>query len=295
MSATPKHDLQAPEEITYNLTCTRCGYNLRGLTPDKVCPECATPITRSLDRNLLRYADPNWLNKLRLGTALMLFVPVAFALAAPWTASVMNIRVGVLALCSIGVGLALWAIFRVTTPEPSIALDDAPATLRKFLRACAILFSCGFLVQSLGQSTSPDAVLQIVWSFSALIVMAAYLGQLVYFRRLALRIPDQRLARSTTLVMWGSAVTAGPMIALLSVATVALYAQEGPRRSMEYLPLLLYVALYFALFPALAVPIFLVWYMFLLGRYYKAFQTVTGEARATHAHRSKSGLAPEDD
>jgi hypothetical protein len=42
--------------------CVACGYDLRGLPPDGLCPECAYSIARSLEgTHLLRAADPAWL------------------------------------------------------------------------------------------------------------------------------------------------------------------------------------------------------------------------------------------
>ncbi len=100
--------IQTTQSITEDLKCIGCGYNLRGLTPEKVCPECATPIRQSLVRNLLRFADPSWLSKIRLGTALILFVQFDFAFAV----LLANIRVAQLALLWIGAGLALVSSIR---------------------------------------------------------------------------------------------------------------------------------------------------------------------------------------
>ncbi len=55
------------EAIKYDLSCPRCGYNLRGLSPTGMCPECAQAIRFALREKLLRYADPNWIRAIRLG------------------------------------------------------------------------------------------------------------------------------------------------------------------------------------------------------------------------------------
>ncbi len=174
-------------------------------------------------------------------------------------------------------------MFRITAPEPSVALDDDPATLRKFLRACVILAIFGFLVGSLGQSIWPDAILKMVVGISMFMVIALYLGKLVYFRRLALRIPDRRLARSTTIVLWGFAVTTLPYLVVCGALEAGL--------SPDSIPMFLFVAAPLIL----AVPVFWIWYMILLGRYHRAFQTASDYARAAHAHGSESGLAPKND
>ncbi len=51
--------LDAAGRVDADITGVRCGYNLRGLDPAGVCPECAAPVGPSLRSDLLRYADPH--------------------------------------------------------------------------------------------------------------------------------------------------------------------------------------------------------------------------------------------
>ena len=73
--------------IVADLQCIQCGYNLRGLATDKLCPECGTPIERSRRGDLLNDADPDWLKKLRLGVlvkvcsmVLVVVLPIALGI-----------------------------------------------------------------------------------------------------------------------------------------------------------------------------------------------------------------------
>src|ERR1700733_1253483 len=50
-----------PEWVMKDLPCRSCGYNLRTLSIDGICPECATPVRVSMRGDLLREADPIWL------------------------------------------------------------------------------------------------------------------------------------------------------------------------------------------------------------------------------------------
>jgi len=47
--------------------CVNCSYNLKSLPLDNNCPECGTPIRISVESNLLRYADREWLIRLFRG------------------------------------------------------------------------------------------------------------------------------------------------------------------------------------------------------------------------------------
>lgn len=66
--------------------CRKCGYDLRGLTANRRCPECGTSIAASLMRKLndeaLGDAPPGYLSRLRLGAALLLASPLVLAVLA---------------------------------------------------------------------------------------------------------------------------------------------------------------------------------------------------------------------
>lgn len=69
-------------EISIDLNCIGCGYNLRGLSADGRCPECGEPVETTLRRS----ASPKQLAQLRdaaqaLGWFLVLITPVVTACA----------------------------------------------------------------------------------------------------------------------------------------------------------------------------------------------------------------------
>ena len=50
MSTTADQVAPLPESrviVDHDLACVQCGYNLRTLSPDALCPECATPVART--------------------------------------------------------------------------------------------------------------------------------------------------------------------------------------------------------------------------------------------------------
>ncbi len=51
--------------------CVRCRYDLKGLSPDGLCPECGMSVERSLALDRLYLADPAWLARLARGQTLI--------------------------------------------------------------------------------------------------------------------------------------------------------------------------------------------------------------------------------
>ena len=67
--AGPSPDVEIP--LDRDSPCRRCAYNLRGLQPGGVCPECALPIRVSIASDLLSHQDPDWLRGITRGVWLL--------------------------------------------------------------------------------------------------------------------------------------------------------------------------------------------------------------------------------
>ena len=66
--------------VATDVGCVGCGYNLRTLRIDALCPECAKPVVASLRPDDLRFADTKWLRRVRAGvTSLLMAVLAVFA------------------------------------------------------------------------------------------------------------------------------------------------------------------------------------------------------------------------
>jgi len=270
--------------IAADTPCVRCGYNLRGLTPDMACPECFTPVAHTLQGNLLAYADPEWLARLRRGVALKLLnlllgilLTVATVVALVLAGSQPGARAKTeLLMLVIALPLALlgiWAVFLITAQEPRVSLDEDPVTLRTIVRACTVITQGGHLaragLEALEKSGNvAEIALVCLWITASLAGIVAYFGEFVYLRRFAHRVPDLPLARSTTIVMWGmvtSVVIAGIGGALFALLA-GLGKSAGPVGAV-------------ACVGAAASLVFTLWYVHLLLRYHSMFGNALAGAR----------------
>lgn len=73
---TPAAILDDAGRIAVDLPCLNCGYNLRTLAADGLCPECGTPVANSACGYYLRYAPAPWVRRLAYGGLLL---TIAFA------------------------------------------------------------------------------------------------------------------------------------------------------------------------------------------------------------------------
>jgi len=281
------------QPLTTDIACARCGYNLRGLRAGHLCPECGTPIERSLIGNLLRFADPVWLDKLRLGVALKLWMLlVALVVGAGGAvAAAFGLFVIQAALSLVAGVLGLWALWLITTPEPNIATTEDPMSLRRLLRVCAVIGFFGGQAQAFTGATPgiapgalPGILVLVTIGVMMLVGLVAMFGEFVYLRRFASRIPDQKLADNTTVVMWGfcgatAVVIIMAAIAAIVVVPVAPAAQAGavtpsnpPGWAVGVLGLLgcgVFVGLL----------VFGIWNIVLLFQYHGALRNVLAEAQ----------------
>lgn len=278
----------ATTAIAEDQACAHCGYNLRGLSLDGKCPECFTPVEQSLRGNLLKHADPDWLDRLRFGTSLKLWnlvIGLAVTIAA-MVFAISGVLLSVPTLLTLVPGaVGLWASFVITTQEPRISLQEDPVTWRKAIRTCAILAFIGDGLSGVGKGGQlGTALLMAGWALS-LAGLVTLFGELLYFRRFALRIPDDKLARSTKIVMWGSVICMG----LFLLGFVGAMITAAPPGATAVTPagggVVASVGVGGLVFGGIAcvaaVPgaVFFVWYVVLLVRYRKVFAAAAAQSR----------------
>lgn len=309
--ATPPPFAQpSPAEILQeDRACARCGYNLRGLQSDGMCPECGAPIEHSLQGNMLKFADGGWLGKVKLGIALKLW-NVLFGLVAgavsfatiklfPGAAPFVMVIISIL-----GTVLGISAAWLLTAPEPNIAVTEDPMSLRRVVRACAVIGGLGGFVQQAvspgtmpttpmaGSSTVPPATIAIVTAIVAGVMgiagIVALFGEFVYLRRFARRVPDKKLEDSTTVVMWGvcasavAAAIAGVIAAVAFIPAVRAAAATGGTPTPPMGAALAVMGV-FGCVGGLGFVVFGLWNLALLFQYYARFKEAAAGASAPAA------------
>jgi hypothetical protein len=277
----PPTPVPVDESISEDVNCISCGYNLRGLRRDGHCPECNAPITHSIRGDALRYADPAWLKKLQTGVKYILY-SILFGILlglAGVQAAAAGMAIQGLMLIATGVieFLSLWGTWLLTTPEPRLASHEQPVTVRKLIRFCAVLGFCGALLsQAEGLATGLAAViLGVGGGVLGLVGVVELVGQLVYLRRFARRIPNPSLAKSTGVVLWGLPASTGVLV----VATLAIVLVAGLSPGAGGMAFAAAGFTGVACILGLAVFVFSIWYIVLLFQYRGAFNTAEGHAR----------------
>ncbi|UCG15199.1 MAG: hypothetical protein JSV19_07865 [Phycisphaerales bacterium] len=277
-------------QISEDTPCVQCGYNLRGLTQDKSCPECGTPIARSVLGDQLRYADPQWLERLRFGTSLKLWnilIAIVIGAVAAIIGGLGLPQALVELLALVGAGLGLWAAFLITTPEPRVLMREDPINLRKLVRACAVASVLGQFSSHAQRTAAADirVVLTIVAGVLAVAGVVQMFGELVYYRRFAHRIPDARLQKSTTIVLWGLPSAFAALLiggAIVKGVAILVGAGIGASSGPGGPPLgraAVAGGVPFVCAGVVAVLVFGLWYIRLLTSYRKAFEEAAADAR----------------
>ena len=216
VTALPTVVLDPAGRIAIDVACRKCGYNLRGLLPDGRCPECGTAVGRSLHGDLLRFSDPEWVQKLASGMNWIVASIIIGLLGGAFGAAFLGLFTSILSsrtfivlgpMSGLVFGLiALVGYWKVTTPDPARLAEESSLSSRKLVRTAQIANYAVTPVNSLLQHlawTVPHMVLSVV---AGIVGLVGTFAIFVYGRKLALRLPDEKLARSCRIVMWGLAV-----------------------------------------------------------------------------------------
>ena len=208
----PSLRLDEEGRIAQDVDCLGCQYNLRSLLPNANCPECGKPVIDSLETDQLCLADPRWLKQLIDGLDLVLIsvislvvVPIVFGLILTISKMLFSgINSGgwvgdVVALIMILQFLVLFILghWRFTAPQPNAQLHNTSDKHRRIVRLTFVLCTVVFLIWRPGLQKGP-----VQMALSGVLLVVLGVAILTYARKLALRMPDARLARAVSCMLW---------------------------------------------------------------------------------------------
>jgi hypothetical protein len=215
--------------VTASVPCRRCAYNLRSLSVAARCPECGAPVGVSVQGDLLRYGDPQWLQNLSAGANLVLwgicvnlFVTIVGGRIAAATIGEWIVPLFAIA----GSFVQLYGAWLLTEPDPSGLGENRYGRARQTIRVALVVGLLGpflqFYVGTANPSQEVRIAVTVAWTAAALVGVAGQFAMLHYLNRLAQRIPDEALARSARVVLWGYGSTMLVIILLTGAAALSV-------------------------------------------------------------------------
>jgi hypothetical protein len=210
-----------------DVPCLRCGYNLRGLAPDGACPECGTPVARSLRGNLLRYSDPAYVARIHTGVfiiqaviivqILLVVAALTLALAAAFGGArgAGRFAGGQVLLPRVQIALHTatftgWWMF--SAPDTAYLGRDAGDQARRVVRiavgagiavavvqtALALLLGSG----ALGATSGAAFVILATSLLGTLAWVVQFFAAMLYLRWLAPRLPSMDVHTRASRLLW---------------------------------------------------------------------------------------------
>lgn len=255
--------VDATGAISSDVQCRRCGYNLRGLHHEGRCPECGTPVGRSLLGDLLKFSDPAWVKKVANGLNLIVIgaifgILLGCILGGSSAATGANpdpiLQIGVQLLAGVVGFIGTWMI---TSRDPSGLGEDKEVNARKIVRFTLIvgLFSIplGF-AHDLIQDRNIVLMIALVGGLLGLVSLVGEWYKFVYYEQLARRIPDELTARRARTVRWGFVICLGSgMVGGAFAAFASAAAPKSPGAIAVVVPCFAIMAIGLLVFGILAI------------------------------------------
>ena len=265
------------QPLAYDLPCRQCDYNLRGLTEEMACPECGTAVVRSLLSDHLRFSNPDWVLNLARGarwliwSVLLGFILGMFSGVIEVVVPIEPLVVSLLTF--IPSAISLVGVWLFTSPEPG--RDELSAfTIRQAVRWVTVVM-VGLGLLSIALEDIHVVVATTVGGLSGVISLAQYIMLFVLARRLALRIPNNKLAKQTRTVMWGVIISMGGAFLSGLVGVLLMSQYPGDRMIIFMLPLCAF---------GIAYLVFAIWSLVLLFWYQRAATVAAQQAKESWAN-----------
>lgn len=217
------------------IRCARCAYDLTGLGADALCPECGTPIERSISGNQLIGSPPEYVSTLVRGSFTILFsivaqVVIQFGLACLiffniWAQSP-TLQIGFLYLSSAAYAAGLLGWWWLTAPDPRLQGLSSAGRARRWVRG-AVIARAAFWIQLFFvplvnvlvlSSSKPFRFFSDMMGSFDLFSFAAhavwFFAAMLYLRWLAQRLPSARVEKRSKLLLW-----LGPVLIIIGLFT----------------------------------------------------------------------------
>ena len=283
-------NVDAAGNIATELPCRKCGYTLRGLPAAGRCPECGAAVGLSIHGDLLRFSNPKWVRTLQRGVKLIiagiaviiLGVIVAVVAGVVVPALRPNIQFLTYLISLAGSLLMVIGAWFLTEPDPSGIGEERYGTSRKIIRialAVGLVNSALQFVQQMSTvAREVRMVLAIIAGLAGLVGLVGQFAQLNYLSKLALRIPDLKLAERARFLMYAIGISYGVILVFGVVIGVAAATSSAsnPPTGVAVLACPMGIA-------AIALIIFGIMYLLMLERLGKRFGEEATEAERTWA------------
>lgn len=135
--------LDGEGRIAGDLACLRCGYNLRLLGREALCPECGVGVERTIRGDLLRYSDAAWLRGVADGLGIVvitiaatLAITILSAVLFPFGADRPGGAAVIELLARIGCAVGAWRFGR---PQPDSLRLEGTWAARRLVRVFGLL------------------------------------------------------------------------------------------------------------------------------------------------------------
>jgi len=269
--------------VAENTKCRKCGYELIGLDPYGNCPECGSPIGFSLEVDLLRYANIDWLKRIKGGftvylismavAVVMIIISIVISIVIKDLAVRAMVTMGITIVMAFFTLIATWFItWPYASDHPEMEIGHSLRTAVRIVLVFSMMSQIGGAILAIHPAIGLYAQLP-----TQILAVALNILFMLYLQRLAMFIPDERLAAHTKIVMYGLAIvgiiaTAATVLAIASgINPAALQSTGGGGGAAPTMSVPMLAMIGMGCVAGLSGLVFMVWMIILIFKYRNRF------------------------